>query len=113
MKTIDHWINGAATTAGSTRTAPVHDPAAGRPQAEVLLAEPSDVDIAVTAAGKAFESWGDSSLSQRTRVMFTFRELLVRHEDELAGIISKGRHHAMAAYRRRFPLPDLQLTPRN
>ncbi|ANN18665.1 methylmalonate-semialdehyde dehydrogenase (acylating) [Amycolatopsis orientalis] len=88
MKTIEHWINGTATTAGSTRTAPVYDPAAGRPQAEVLLAEPSDVDTAVAAAGKAFETWGDSSLSQRTKVMFAFRELLVRHEDELAGIIS-------------------------
>ncbi|WP_410599239.1 CoA-acylating methylmalonate-semialdehyde dehydrogenase [Amycolatopsis sp. lyj-90] len=88
MKTIDHWINGTATTAGSTRTALVYDPAAGRPQAEVLLAEPSDVDTAVAAAGKAFESWGDSSLSQRTKVMFAFRELLVKHEDELARIIS-------------------------
>ncbi|MFK0246255.1 CoA-acylating methylmalonate-semialdehyde dehydrogenase [Amycolatopsis azurea] len=88
MKTIDHWINGTATTAGSTRTAPVYDPAAGQARAKVLLAEPSDVDTAVAAAGKAFESWGDSSLSQRTRVMFAFRELLVKHEDELAGIIS-------------------------
>ncbi|MEV7550051.1 CoA-acylating methylmalonate-semialdehyde dehydrogenase [Amycolatopsis sp. NPDC089917] len=88
MKTIDHWINGAATTAGSTRTAPVFDPATGRTRAQVLLAEPSDVDTAVAAAGKAFESWGDSSLSQRTRVMFAFRELLVEHEDELARIIS-------------------------
>ncbi|MBB5851004.1 CoA-acylating methylmalonate-semialdehyde dehydrogenase [Amycolatopsis umgeniensis] len=87
MKTIDHWINGTATTAGSTRTSLVFDPAAGRPRAEVLLAEPSDVDTAVAAAGKAFESWGDSSLSQRTKVMFAFRELLVKHEDELARII--------------------------
>jgi malonate-semialdehyde dehydrogenase (acetylating)/methylmalonate-semialdehyde dehydrogenase len=88
VKTIEHWINGTATTAGSTRTALVYDPAEGRPQAEVLLAEPSDVDTAVSAAGKAFEAWGDSSLSQRTKVMFAFRELLVRHEDELARIIS-------------------------
>ncbi|MFC9250521.1 CoA-acylating methylmalonate-semialdehyde dehydrogenase [Amycolatopsis thailandensis] len=88
MKTIDHWINGTATTAGSTRTAPVYDPATGQARAQVVLAEPSDVDTAAAAAGKAFESWGDSSLSQRTRVMFAFRELLVKHEDELARIIS-------------------------
>ncbi|WP_410573788.1 CoA-acylating methylmalonate-semialdehyde dehydrogenase [Amycolatopsis sp. cmx-4-61] len=88
MNTIEHWINGTATPAGSTRTAPVFDPATGRRQAQVLLAEASDVDTAVAAAGKAFESWGDSSLSQRTKVMFAFRELLVRHEDELARIIS-------------------------
>ena len=88
MKTIQHWINGGSTAAGSNRTAPVYNPATGRQQAGVLLAEPSDVDTAVAAAGKAFESWGNSSLSQRMRVMFAFRELLVRHEDELAGTIS-------------------------
>ncbi|MFC3453413.1 CoA-acylating methylmalonate-semialdehyde dehydrogenase [Amycolatopsis speibonae] len=88
MKTIDHWINGTATSAGSTRTAPVYDPAEGQARARVLLAEPSDVDTAVAAAAKAFESWGDSSLSQRTKVMFAFRELLVKHEDDLARIIS-------------------------
>jgi malonate-semialdehyde dehydrogenase (acetylating)/methylmalonate-semialdehyde dehydrogenase len=88
MHTIEHWINGAATPAGSTRTAPVYDPATGQQQASVLLAEASDVDTAVAAAGKAFESWGNSSLSQRAKVMFAFRELLVKHEDELARIIS-------------------------
>jgi acyl-CoA reductase-like NAD-dependent aldehyde dehydrogenase len=87
--TIEHWINGAATPAGSTRTAPVYHPATGREQARVLLAEPADVDTAVAAAAKAFEAWGDSSLSQRTKVMFAFRELLVQHEDELARIISR------------------------
>lgn len=88
MNTIEHWINGTATPAGSARTAPVYDPATGQRQASVLLAEASDVDIAVAAAVAAFESWGNSSLSQRTKVMFAFRELLVRHEDELARIIS-------------------------
>ncbi|WP_431875405.1 CoA-acylating methylmalonate-semialdehyde dehydrogenase [Amycolatopsis sacchari] len=88
MTTIEHWIDGALTSAGSTRTAPVHDPATGRRQAEVLLAEPSDVDTAVAVAGKAFESWSNSSLTQRTRVLFAFRELLVRNEDELARLVS-------------------------
>ncbi|WP_410636218.1 CoA-acylating methylmalonate-semialdehyde dehydrogenase [Amycolatopsis sp. cmx-4-83] len=91
MHTVEHWINGAATSAGSTRTAPVYDPATRQEQARVLLADPSTVDTAVAAASKAFETWGDSSLSQRTKVMFAFRELLVRHEDELARIIS-GEH---------------------
>jgi malonate-semialdehyde dehydrogenase (acetylating)/methylmalonate-semialdehyde dehydrogenase len=86
--TIEHWINGAATPAGSTRTAPVYNPATGQEQARVLLAEPSDVDTAVAAAAKAFEAWGNSSLSQRTKVMFAFRELLVQYEDELARLIS-------------------------
>ena len=88
MRTIEHWINGSPTPAGSTRTAAVYDPARGTQQAAVLLAESADVDAAVAAAAKAFESWQDSSLSQRMRIMFALRELLVRHEDELARLVS-------------------------
>jgi malonate-semialdehyde dehydrogenase (acetylating)/methylmalonate-semialdehyde dehydrogenase len=88
MRTIEHWINGSPTPAGSTRTAPVYDPARGTQQAVVLLAETTDVDTAVAAAAKAFQSWQDSSLSHRMRIMFAFRELLVRHEDELARLVS-------------------------
>jgi len=89
VKTIEHWINGVATPAGSTRTAPVWNPATGQQHGSVLLAEWSDVDTAVAAASKAFDSWSDFSLSQRMRIMFAFRELLVRHEDELARMISR------------------------
>ncbi|GAA4102367.1 CoA-acylating methylmalonate-semialdehyde dehydrogenase [Actinomadura miaoliensis] len=88
MKTIDHWINGSPAPGTSTRSAPVWNPATGREQARVPLAAPADVDAAVSAAGAAFDAWRDSSLSQRTRIMFAFRELLVRHEDELAELVS-------------------------
>ncbi len=61
MTTIEHWINGTLTSAGSTRTAPVFNPATGSEQARVLLAEAADVDTAVAAAAKAFETWGNSA----------------------------------------------------
>ncbi|WP_116950216.1 CoA-acylating methylmalonate-semialdehyde dehydrogenase [Jiangella endophytica] len=88
MRTIEHWIGGAATRAGSTRTAPVWNPATGQQQAEVLLAEPSDIDLAVSAAAKAFESWSQTSLTKRTKVLFAFRELVSRHARQLAEIIA-------------------------
>src|SRR5690606_28423217 len=88
MKTIRHWIDGTAATGASTRTLPVRDPATGAEQARVLAAEPADVDAAVAAAARAFESWGDSSLTRRTRVMFRLRELLTAHEDDLARTIA-------------------------
>ncbi|MQM26070.1 CoA-acylating methylmalonate-semialdehyde dehydrogenase [Glycomyces albidus] len=86
--TIEHWIGGAFTRGASTRTAAVYNPATGEPARDVLLAGPADVDAAVAAAAKAFEAWGDSSLSQRTRIMFRFRELLCKHEDALARLVS-------------------------
>ncbi len=53
-----------------------------------MLGSALDVDTAVQAATAAFESWSESSLTQRTQVMFAFRRLLVEHEEELARIIS-------------------------
>ncbi|MBN9623086.1 MAG: CoA-acylating methylmalonate-semialdehyde dehydrogenase [Actinobacteria bacterium] len=87
-KTIEHRIAGAATAGEGTRRSPVWNPATGQAQAEVLLAEPADVDRAVQAAKTAFETWGNISLAQRARVMFAFRELVHSHVDELARIIS-------------------------
>ncbi len=88
MRTIEHWIGGAATRAGSTRTVPVWNPATGQQQAEVLLAEAADVDLAVSAAAKAFESWSQTSLTKRANVLFAFRELVARHARELAEVIA-------------------------
>ncbi|WOX15465.1 CoA-acylating methylmalonate-semialdehyde dehydrogenase [Streptomyces sp. N50] len=86
MNTIQHWIDGTAVS--GTDTAAVFDPATGQEQARVALGGPDVVDTAVSAAERAFESWSESSLTQRTQVMFAFRQLLVDHEDELGRIIS-------------------------
>ena len=61
MRTINHWIDGAGTAAGSTRVSPVFNPATGEQQAEVVLAETGDVDRAVAVAAAAFEEWWQSS----------------------------------------------------
>ncbi|MEU5348017.1 CoA-acylating methylmalonate-semialdehyde dehydrogenase [Streptomyces sp. NPDC020766] len=88
MKTIQHWINGSLAAGTSPETAPVFNPATGQEQARVALASAADVDTAVAAASAAFETWAESSLTQRTQVMFAFRQLLVEHEEELGRIIS-------------------------
>ncbi|MGJ9413085.1 CoA-acylating methylmalonate-semialdehyde dehydrogenase [Aeromicrobium sp. CF4.19] len=87
-ETYDHWIGGRHVAGESDRTADVYDPARGTPTRQVRLATASDVDAAVQSARTAFESWGQSSVTARSRVMFDFRQLLVEHEDELAEIIS-------------------------
>src|SRR5262249_4015171 len=83
-----HWIAGSPTAGASTRYGPVWDPATGEQRAAVALAEPSDVDAAVAAARKAAETWHDTSLTKRARLMFAFRDLVERHELELAGLIA-------------------------
>ena len=88
MRTIEHWIGGVATAGAGTRRGPVWNPATGAQQAEVVLAEPADVDAAVAAATAAYEDWSQASLSRRTKVLFGFRELVNARIDELAAIVS-------------------------
>jgi len=87
VRTIEHWIGGTAV-GGSTRTAPVWNPATGRHEADVLLAEAAEVDRAVAVARDAFASWSQSSLSARTKVLFEFRHLVAANVDRLAEAIT-------------------------
>jgi malonate-semialdehyde dehydrogenase (acetylating) / methylmalonate-semialdehyde dehydrogenase len=88
LRTVQHRIGGEDLTGDSTRRSPIWDPATGEQQAEVLLAEPSDVDRAVQAAKAAFQTWREVSLVRRARIMFAFRDLLMQHTDELARLIA-------------------------
>jgi malonate-semialdehyde dehydrogenase (acetylating) / methylmalonate-semialdehyde dehydrogenase len=88
LRTIPHWIGGKPEPGTSHRTSPVWNPATGAQQAEVTLASTADVDSAVQAAAAAFDTWGQSSLSARTTVLFAFRELVNARTQELAEIIS-------------------------
>ncbi|HKJ55626.1 MAG TPA: CoA-acylating methylmalonate-semialdehyde dehydrogenase [Nitriliruptoraceae bacterium] len=88
MTTIAHWIDGLAHTGAGTRTSPVHDPATGAVTGEATMATTADVDDAVAAARSAFASWRDTSLTGRSAILFAFRELVNRHADDLAALIT-------------------------
>ena len=88
MTIIEHWIGGKITAGASTRTSAVWNPATGEQQAEVLLATPADIGEAVSVAAAAFEEWSQASLSKRTKILFAFRELVNKYQDDLAAIIT-------------------------
>jgi malonate-semialdehyde dehydrogenase (acetylating)/methylmalonate-semialdehyde dehydrogenase len=88
MKLITHWINGEGAAAEATRRGPVYNPATGAQTAEVAFASRDEVDLAVRTAKHAFESWGHAPLTRRQNVMFTFRELAVKHKLDLAKLLT-------------------------
>ncbi|AIC19555.1 methylmalonate-semialdehyde dehydrogenase [Pseudomonas chlororaphis] len=85
---IGHYIDGQVQGSGE-RFANVFNPATGRVQAQVALASQKTVDDAVASAMKAFPAWSEQSALRRSRVMFKFKELLDRHHNELAEIITR------------------------
>ncbi|RON09003.1 methylmalonate-semialdehyde dehydrogenase (acylating) [Pseudomonas brassicacearum] len=86
---IGHYLNGQVQDTGSERFSNVFNPATGTIQARVGLASQQTVDEAVASALRAFPAWSEQSSLRRSRVMFKFKELLDRHHDELAQIISR------------------------
>jgi malonate-semialdehyde dehydrogenase (acetylating)/methylmalonate-semialdehyde dehydrogenase len=88
MDILDHWLDGAAFTGESDRTAPVYNPALGTVAREVRLASVADVGAAVASATAAFPAWAETSLAKRQAIIFTFRELLNERKQELAEILT-------------------------
>jgi malonate-semialdehyde dehydrogenase (acetylating)/methylmalonate-semialdehyde dehydrogenase len=86
---ITHWIAGRRVEGTAGRTGEVFNPATGEVTGLVRLADASTVDAAVKSARTAWTAWAETSALNRARVMFRFKELLDRHHDELARIISR------------------------
>ncbi|MBA4707661.1 CoA-acylating methylmalonate-semialdehyde dehydrogenase [Aquitalea aquatica] len=88
MLQIPHFINGQRTAGAAQRHAAVFNPALGRSQAQVVLAEAQDVEAAVAAAHAAFPAWAALSPLKRSRILFRFKSILEERQRELAAVIS-------------------------
>jgi malonate-semialdehyde dehydrogenase (acetylating) / methylmalonate-semialdehyde dehydrogenase len=96
VTTLGHWIGGRLDEHPAERYGDVTDPATGEVVARVPFAAAADVDRAVAAATAAAAEWGASSLTRRAQVLFAFRELIHRHRDELAALITREHGKVLA-----------------
>ncbi len=87
-KHLTHWIGGKPFGGVAERQGDVYDPATGAVSGKVDFASAADVDDAVAAAKEAFAEWRNASLTRRTQVMFSFRELLNARKEDMAALIT-------------------------
>ena len=88
MKILQHYINGARVDGSGRKSGAIHNPATGEETGRVPFATLEEVDAAVAAAGAAFPAWAATPPIRRARVMFKFKELIERHMDEMAAVIT-------------------------
>ncbi|TMM21664.1 MAG: CoA-acylating methylmalonate-semialdehyde dehydrogenase [Actinobacteria bacterium] len=88
MARISHWIDGKRVEGASGRSGPVYNPALGVQTGEVDFASVEEVDAAVQAAKRAFESWRSFSLSRRTELFFRIRQLVHDHAEDIARLLT-------------------------
>jgi malonate-semialdehyde dehydrogenase (acetylating) / methylmalonate-semialdehyde dehydrogenase len=87
-KTITHWIDGKLDERNPETTGDVFNPATGEVQAKVAFATPKVVDEVVESAARAAKSWRSVSIARRTKILFAFRQLVDKHQHDLARILT-------------------------
>ncbi|MEX3599714.1 CoA-acylating methylmalonate-semialdehyde dehydrogenase [Kocuria carniphila] len=85
---IVHFINGQKSPGTGERRQDVYNPATGEVTGSLHLGGQEDLQAAVAAAKTASTAWADMSLSKKSAILFSFRELVNAHADELAAIIT-------------------------
>src|SRR5262245_39772479 len=93
-------IDGRWVEAVSGKAFPVFNPGTGEEMVRIAEADAADVDIAVKAARRAFESgpWPRMSPSERGRLLWKLAALVEEHNDELAELesLDNGKPKAVA-----------------
>ena len=95
------FINGKWVEAASGKTFPSYNPATGEIMAQVAEGDREDIERAVKAARKAFESgpWPAMSASERGRLIWKLGDLIEQHLEEFAQIESLDNGKPLAVAR--------------
>jgi betaine-aldehyde dehydrogenase len=82
-RTVQNFIGGESVGAADGRTADLIDPSTGEVFGSAPVSGPEDVDRAYRAAARAFESWRDSTPSERQRALLKFADAMEARADEI------------------------------
>lgn len=86
-QTCHNFINNAFV-AGAGAPIIIDSPWTGKKIGEARASTAGDVDAAAAAAQSAQIAWGATPIKERTRVMFNFREILLRDLDQISQIVA-------------------------
>ena len=83
-------IDGKCVNSASGKTFDTINPATGEVITKLQEADKADVEIAVKAARRAFQTWRNVNPAERCRLLHRLADLIEKHKEELAQIESIG-----------------------
>jgi betaine-aldehyde dehydrogenase len=89
-RALRNLVGGEAVDAADGATIELIDPATGEVFGTSPRSGDADVDAACAAAATAFESWRDTTPSQRQLALLKFADLVEQHADELVALESEN-----------------------
>ncbi len=88
VEILKNYINGEWVESATDRYEDVYNPATNQVIARVPLSTKEEIDHAVEVAAEAFKSWQKVAVPRRARILFNYQQLLTRHKEELAKLIT-------------------------
>ena len=92
-------INGEWVAGRNGASFPVHDPATGAHLADVASMGQAEVEAAIAAANNAFAVWRAKTAKERAAILLRWQQLLVKHADDLARIMTAEQGKPLAEAR--------------
>lgn len=86
MKAFKNFVNGQHVDAADGRTTSVVNPVTGEQYATAPLSAQVDVDAAMSAAATAFDSWRDTTPSERSLALFRIADAVEARAEELIAL---------------------------
>jgi betaine-aldehyde dehydrogenase len=82
-RTVQNFIGGKAVDAADGRRADLIDPSTGEVFGTAPVSGEADVDAAYSAAAKAFETWRDTTPSERQKALLKFADAMEERAEEI------------------------------
>ncbi|SVD37374.1 uncharacterized protein METZ01_LOCUS390228, partial [marine metagenome] len=89
MDKLQHIIDGNNITGTSETLFDIYNPSTGKITKQIKGASANDVQKAIKVANEKFLHWSQVTPSKRAQIMFNYRDLIIKHTDELAKLISQ------------------------
>ena len=89
MQTDTIYVDGAWVPSGGSATVEVVNPSTEQVITTIPLGTPDDVDRAVAAAVRAFETWGATSVDERAKYVQAIAEGLAARSEEIGRTVSE------------------------
>lgn len=107
-KVLQNFINGQSVSSASGITTEVINPSTGEVFAEAQLSNEKDIDTAYRAAETAFESWRDTTPSERQQALLKIADALEANASELIELegLNTGKPFAVTSSEEIPPMID-------
>ncbi|MGA1706489.1 MAG: gamma-aminobutyraldehyde dehydrogenase, partial [Candidatus Nanopelagicaceae bacterium] len=99
MRTLNNFIDGKSVPSSSSEVYDLVNPATGEVFAQAPQSNAADVDAAMKAAAKAFETWRDSTPGERQKAINKIADAIEERSEELIGIESENTGKPIAVTR--------------